>query len=115
MSQPDITYLKVSGGIIFLKQWGISLILSQGFLLVFGPSILNMPTPFGNFPIEEQIFGIYRLVLFGVSVAMIAGVWAVFTFIESSCLKSITCYVFCVEVGDHRRVRRVSPNSVKNE
>jgi branched-subunit amino acid ABC-type transport system permease component len=60
--------------------WGISLMLSQGFLLIFGPSILNMPTPFGNFPIDEQTFGIYRLVLFGVSVAMIAGVWAVFTF-----------------------------------
>ena len=60
--------------------WGISLMLSQGFLLIFGPSILNMPTPFGNFPIDEQTFGIYRLVLFGVSVAMIAAVWAVFTF-----------------------------------
>ena len=60
--------------------WGLSLILSQGFLLVFGPSILNMPTPFGNFPIDEQTFGIYRLVLFGISVAMIAGVWALFTF-----------------------------------
>jgi branched-subunit amino acid ABC-type transport system permease component len=60
--------------------WGISLMLSQGFLLIFGPSILNMPTPFGNFPIDEQTFGIYRLVLFGVSIAMIAGVWAVFTF-----------------------------------
>jgi len=60
--------------------WGISLMLSQGFLLIFGPSILNMPTPFGNFPIDEQTFGIYRLVLFGVSVAMISSVWAVFTF-----------------------------------
>ncbi len=60
--------------------WGISLMLSQGFLLIFGPSILNMPTPFGNFPIDEQTFGIYRLVLFGISVAMIAGVWAIFTY-----------------------------------
>jgi branched-chain amino acid transport system permease protein len=60
--------------------WGISLMLSQGFLLIFGPSILNMPTPFGNFPIDEQTFGIYRLVLFGISMAMIAGVWAVFTY-----------------------------------
>ena len=54
--------------------------LSQGFLLIFGPSILNMPTPFGNFPIDERTFGIYRLVLFGISVAMIAGVWAIFTY-----------------------------------
>jgi branched-chain amino acid transport system permease protein len=60
--------------------WGLSLMFSQGFLLIFGPSILNIPTPFGNFPIDEQTFGIYRLVLFGISMAMIAGVWAVFTF-----------------------------------
>ena len=60
--------------------WGISLMLSQGFLLIFGPSILNMPTPFGNFPIDEQTFGIYRLVLFGISAVMIAGVWAIFTY-----------------------------------
>lgn len=60
--------------------WGLSLMLSQGFLLIFGPSILNMPTPFGNFPIDERTFGIYRLVLFGISVAMIAGVWAIFTY-----------------------------------
>jgi len=60
--------------------WGISLMLSQGFLLIFGPSILNMPTPFGNFPIEERTFGIYRLVLFGISIAMVAGVWAIFTY-----------------------------------
>ena len=60
--------------------WGISLILSQGFLLIFGPSILNVPTPFGNFPIGEQTFGTYRLVLFAVAIGMIAMVWAIFSF-----------------------------------
>jgi branched-chain amino acid transport system permease protein len=60
--------------------WGISLMLSQGFLLIFGPSILNLPTPFGNFPISEQTFGIYRLVLFGAAITLIGGVWALFSF-----------------------------------
>lgn len=60
--------------------WGISLILSQGFLLIFGPSILNVPTPFGNFPIGEQTFGTYRLVLFAVAIGMVAMVWAIFSF-----------------------------------
>ncbi len=60
--------------------WGVSLMLSQGFLLIFGPSILNLPTPFGNFPIDGQTFGIYRLVLFGVAVAIVAGVWVAFTY-----------------------------------
>ena len=60
--------------------WGLSLMISQGFLLVFGPTILNVPTPFGNFPVAEQTFGIYRLVLFGSALAIVATVWAVFAF-----------------------------------
>ena len=60
--------------------WGLSLMISQGFLLIFGPTILNVPTPFGNFPVAEQTFGIYRLVLFGGALAIVASVWAVFTF-----------------------------------
>jgi branched-subunit amino acid ABC-type transport system permease component len=49
--------------------WGLSLMLSQGFLLVFGPSVLNVPTPFGGFSVGNLSFGIYRLVLFAVSLA----------------------------------------------
>ncbi len=60
--------------------WGISLMLSQGFLLAFGPSILNVPTPFGSLAVGEQTFGVYRLVLAGVSLAMVAGVWALFAY-----------------------------------
>ena len=51
--------------------WGISLVLTEGFLLVFGPSILNVPTPFGSFGVGELTFGIYRLVLFGVALLLI--------------------------------------------
>ena len=60
--------------------WGLSLMISQGFLLIFGPSILNVPTPFGNFPVAGQTFGIYRLVLFGSALAIVATVWALFAF-----------------------------------
>ena len=56
--------------------WGLSLMLSQGFLLVFGPSVLNVPTPFGGFSVGNLSFGIYRLVLFAVSLALVALVWA---------------------------------------
>ena len=60
--------------------WGLSLMISQTFLIVFGPSILNVPTPFGSFPVGDQTFGIYRMVLFAVAVMMVASVWAVFAF-----------------------------------
>lgn len=60
--------------------WGVSLLLSQGFLLIFGSSILNIPTPFGSFAVGEQRFGIYRLVLFAVGISLVASVWSVFVF-----------------------------------
>ena len=30
--------------------WGLSLMISQGFLLIFGPTILNVPTPLRQLP-----------------------------------------------------------------
>lgn len=59
--------------------WGLSLIISQGFLVIFGPSILNIPTPLGSFQVGGLSFGWYRLVLFIVSLLLVAGVWAMFT------------------------------------
>ena len=29
--------------------WGLSLLLAQGFLIIIGPSIRSLPTPFGSF------------------------------------------------------------------
>lgn len=56
--------------------WGLSLILSQGFLLIFGPAILNVRTPLGAFGIGETTYSYYRLVLFIVAMALVAAVWA---------------------------------------
>ena len=60
--------------------WGVSLVLTEGFLLVFGPSILNVPTPYGSFAVGDLTFGIYRLVLFGVSLMLIGVIWALFAY-----------------------------------
>jgi branched-subunit amino acid ABC-type transport system permease component len=60
--------------------WGLSLILSQGFLIIFGPSVLNVPTPFGGFAIGNLSFGVYRLVLFAVSLGLVGLVWALFKY-----------------------------------
>jgi branched-subunit amino acid ABC-type transport system permease component len=60
--------------------WGLSLILSQGVLLLFGPSTMNMPTPFGSFSVGGFSFGVYRMVLFAVAVLLVVGVWALFRF-----------------------------------
>jgi branched-subunit amino acid ABC-type transport system permease component len=60
--------------------WGLSLMLSQGFLLLFGPSVLNVPTPFGSFGVGSFSFGVYRMVLFAVAIGLIVLVWALFAF-----------------------------------
>ena len=60
--------------------WGISLVLTEGFLLIFGPSILNVPTPYGSFAVGDLTFGIYRLVLFGVSLMLIGVIWTLFVY-----------------------------------
>lgn len=60
--------------------WGLSLMFSQGFLLIFGPSVLNVPTPFGGFAVGNLSFGVYRLVLFAASLALVGLVWALFKY-----------------------------------
>ncbi len=60
--------------------WGLSLILSQGVLVLLGPSTMNMPTPLGSFSVGDFSFGVYRMVLFGVAVAMIVGIWMLFRY-----------------------------------
>ncbi len=60
--------------------WGVSLVISQGTLLLLGPSTMNMPTPLGSFSVGEFSFGVYRMVMFGVAVALIVGLWAVFRY-----------------------------------
>ena len=70
--------------------WGVSLVVSQGFLLVLGPSTLNVPTPFGSFEMGGQTYGVYRMVLFSAAVALIALVWFVFRFTRFGVLARAT-------------------------
>lgn len=60
--------------------WGLSLMASQGMLLLMGPSTLNMPTPLGSFTIGGFTFGTYRMVMTLVAVALILGIWLLFRY-----------------------------------
>jgi branched-chain amino acid transport system permease protein len=63
-----------------VATWGLSLILSQGALIVLGPSTQGIESNFGNFLVGDLSFSIYRIVLFGIAVGVIAGLWALFRF-----------------------------------
>jgi branched-chain amino acid transport system permease protein len=63
-----------------VATWGISLVLSQGALILLGPSVQGIPTNFGNFFIGELSFSIYRMMLFGIAVFLIVALWALFRY-----------------------------------
>lgn len=58
--------------------WGISLILSQGALLVFGPYMPAIPIPSGSFALGRYSFSYYWLTLIAVSVGLIVALWFVY-------------------------------------
>jgi len=62
-----------------VATWGISLIVSQGTLIVFGPSMPGTGTPFGSIAVGGLSYSIYRFVLMAVAAAILAGLYALFT------------------------------------
>lgn len=61
-----------------VATWGVSLILSQGTLLVFGPSMLSVPLPAWTIEYGGYSFGGYRLLLLAVAVLAVAAAWWTF-------------------------------------
>lgn len=55
--------------------WGISLIMGQGTLVLFGPFMPSIAIPGGSFAIGDYSFSVYWLILMGVSAALIAALW----------------------------------------
>ena len=63
-----------------VATWGLSLLLSQGALLIFGPQVKSVPTPFGSFALAELSYSYYRLFMLGIALITIAGLWALFRY-----------------------------------
>jgi urea transport system permease protein len=61
-----------------LATWGLSLIVTQGMLLVVGSSIRGIGTPEGSFMVGEYSFSSYRLVLFGCALGVLLGIYLLF-------------------------------------
>ncbi|WP_415379851.1 urea ABC transporter, permease protein UrtB [Halosimplex sp. TS25] len=62
-----------------VATFGLSLVMVQGARIVFGNSIDTVGTPFGNVAYGEFSYATYQLVLAGVSVAVLAATYVVFT------------------------------------
>ncbi len=58
--------------------WGISLILTQGTLLVLGPFMPSIQIPGGSVAVGQYSFSIYWLVLIALAAAVVAALWWVY-------------------------------------
>lgn len=61
-----------------LATFGLSLIVTQGMLMVFGSTLAGVGTPEGSFSVGGYSFSVYRLVLFAAAVAVLGGIYLVF-------------------------------------
>ena len=59
-----------------VATWGVSLILSQGALIVLGPSAPSLPLEMGSFRVGDLTFSLYRLMLFAVAALIVVALWA---------------------------------------
>jgi branched-chain amino acid transport system permease protein len=62
-----------------LATWGLSLILVQAVVEIYGPATRGIPTPLGSFSIGRYSFATYTIVMIGAAVALLALVFWIFT------------------------------------
>lgn len=63
-----------------VATWGISLIATQGTLILLGSSLPGTGTPLGGFTVGAYSYSVYRLVLMGAAVLLVALLYAAFRF-----------------------------------
>lgn len=61
-----------------LATWGVSLIASQGTLILFGPTMQGIGTPLGSFSVGGLSYSYYRLVLFAASLLVLVLLYLIF-------------------------------------
>lgn len=61
-----------------VATWGLSLIATQGTLIVLGSSVPGVGVPLGSFTVGHYSYSTYRLVLIGVALAVLAGLYLAF-------------------------------------
>ncbi len=58
--------------------WAVGLILSQGMLILTGPSMQGISSPFGSFSVGPTSYSTYRVVLGGISLVLLASLYVLF-------------------------------------
>ncbi|NTB97348.1 branched-chain amino acid ABC transporter permease [Agrobacterium tumefaciens] len=61
-----------------VATWGISMMVTQGTLIILGPTMQGTGTPLGSFTVGAYSFSQYRLVLVGAAIATLLALYLVF-------------------------------------
>ncbi len=76
-----------------VATWGVSLIASQGTLILLGPSIADISTPLGSVQFGALTYSVYRCVLMLAAVAILGALYALFVFTRFGILARATIQV----------------------
>lgn len=58
-----------------VATWGISMVMSQGMLLLFGPSLEGVSTPLGSVSVAGGTYSMYRILLFILAVIVLVALY----------------------------------------
>ncbi|MBL6079615.1 branched-chain amino acid ABC transporter permease [Belnapia sp. T18] len=61
-----------------LVTWGLSLVVTQGTLVLVGSTFPGIGTPLGGFRVGDYTFSAYRMVLFAAAIGVLGFVWFLF-------------------------------------
>lgn len=61
-----------------VATWGISMIMGQGMLIIFGPSLQGVSTPLGSLSIGGGTYSTYRIILFAISILLLVFMYWLF-------------------------------------
>lgn len=76
-----------------VATWGISLIATQGTLIMLGSTIRGTGTPLGSFVIGGYSYSEYRVVLMAIAFGLIAGLFCLFRYTRFGLLARATIQV----------------------
>jgi branched-chain amino acid transport system permease protein len=76
-----------------VATWGISLIASQGTLILLGPSLADVSTPLGSVQIGSLSYSVFRFALMGIAAAIVGGLYLLFNVTRFGVLARATIQV----------------------
>ncbi|MDF2619153.1 MAG: inner-rane translocator [Xanthobacteraceae bacterium] len=76
-----------------VATWGLSLIFTQGTLIVLGSTMAGIGTPFGSFQVGGYSYSTYRLMLFAAAIVVLVGLYALFNWTRLGVMARATIQV----------------------